>query len=344
MRFSRMSCGFLSLSTLFIATSLGAQAGGGRGGLGRGNANAAEFQAKRLPFEPGFRAYIVSNMAGMGAAVDMKEVMSGTEAGAPATSATASFADYEGYFRSLLTQEVNAAVRGARLGGAASFVVSDAHPGNAFGNILPWALDSGATLVRGFPRPIFMISGLDSTFGTLMFDGAVASAGSQGIMPHTFGFDQFTVNGKKLNEVAISALIAGEMGVSLSMVAGDDAVVEETRTMIPNGFVGVVTKYAVGRLAGITYSPARVRQMVAAGAAEAVRREKSGAFKPFTMAKPYKVEFTVQAAITDATVDQIAALPGFNLEKTGARSFRFTTSDAKQIGYLIDAMQPAVVR
>jgi D-amino peptidase len=344
MRLTHSVCGTLLLFAALGTSPLSAQGGGGRGGLGRGNANAAEFQAKRLPFERGFRAYIVANMAGMGAAVDLKEVMAGTEAGAPASTATASFADYEAHFRSLLTQEANATVRGARLGGAASFVVSDAHPGNAFGNILPWDLDSGATLVRGFPRPLFMISGIDSTFGTLMFDGAVASAGSQGIMPHTFGFDQFTVNGKKLNEVAICALIAGEMGVSLSMVAGDDAVVEETRGMIPNGFIGVITKYAVGRQAGITYSPAKVRQMVAAGAAEAVRKEKLGGFAPFRMDKPYRVEFTVQAAINDATVDQIAALPGFNLEKTGPRSFRFTTSDARQIGYLIDAMQPAVVR
>lgn len=322
------------------AVALPGQAGG-RGGPGTG---PNVFQGKHLPFENGFRVYIVSNMAGMGAAVDMKEVMAGTEAGAPAQTNTASFADYEGRFRSLLTQEANAAVRGARLGGARSFVVGDAHPGNSFGNILPWELDSAVVLVRGFPRPLFMISGLDSTFGTLMFDGAVASAGSKGILPHTFGFDAFSVNGKPLNEVAISALIAGEMRVSVSMVAGDDAAIEETRAMLPNGFVGVITKYAVGRQAGITYSPVRVRQMIAAGAAEAVRREKAGAFAPFKMDKPYRVEFTVQSSMSDDVVGQVAAMPGFTLEKTGPRSFRFTTESARQIGYLIDAMQPWVTR
>lgn len=328
------------LTLIAGATALPGQ-GGGRGGLG----NAANtFQGKRLPFEKGFRVFIVSNMAGMGAAVDMKEIMSGTEPGAPAQTNTASFADYETRFRSLLTQEVNAAVRGARLGGAKSFVVSDAHPGNAFGNILPWELDSATVLVRGFPRPLFMISGIDSTFGTLMFDGAVASAGSKGILPHTFGFDAFSVNGKPLNEVAICALIAGEMGVSVSMVAGDDAVIEETKSMLSNGFVPVITKYAIGRQAGITYSPAKVRRMVAAGAAEAVRREKAGAFAPFKMAKPYRVEFTVQSAMSDGAVGQIATMPGFTLERTGPRSFRFTTESARQIGYLIDALQPAVTR
>jgi D-amino peptidase len=336
------------VASLLLALSIAGPAmlpaqAGGRGGRGLSGA-PNQFQNKRLPVEPGFRVYIVSNMAGMGAAVDLKEIMAGTEAGAPAQTATASFSEYETRFRSLLTQEANAAIRGARLGGARSFVVSDAHPGNGFGNILPWELDSGAVLVRGFPRPLFMISGIDSTFGTLMFDGAVASAGSKGILPHTFGFDAFSVNGKPLNEVAICALIAGEMGVPVSMVAGDDAAIEETRSMLPGGFVPVITKYAVGRMAGITYSPAKVRQMIAAGAAEAVRREKAGAFKPFTLAKPYHVEFTVQGAMSDDMVAQVAAMSEFKLERTGPRLFRFTTESARQIGYLIDAMQPAVIR
>lgn len=331
----------ISLALLIASATLLAAQGGGRGGRGLGAPST--FPVKTLPFEPGFRAYIVSNMAGMGAAVDAKEVMTGSEPGAPPQSNTASFGEYESRFRSLLTQEANAAVRGARLGGARSFVVSDAHPTNGFGNILPWELDSGAVLIRG-SRPLFMISGIDSTFGTLMFDGAVASAGSKGIMPHTFGFETFTVNGKPLNEVAIMALIAGEMGVSVSMVAGDDAVIEETKTMLPGGFVPVITKYALGRIAGATYSPAKVRQLVSAGAAEAVRREKAGAFPPFKMDKPYRVEFTVQRAMTDDNITQVAAIPGFNFERTGPRSFRFTTENARQIGSLIDAMQPVVIR
>ncbi len=342
MRVNRLRC----LMPLLILAALGvAPLAAQRGGRGLGPPANNPFQGKGLPYETGFRAYIVMNMAGMGAAVDPKEIMSGTETGAPAQTNTASYADYEGRFRSLATQEANAAVRGARLGGAKSFAVSDAHPANGFGSLLPWEMDSAAILIRG-TRPLFMIAGLDSTFGTLMFDGAVASAGSNGIMTHTFGFDALTVNGKKLNEVAIMALIAGEMGVSVSMVAGDDAAIEETKAMLPAGFVPVITKYAVGRIAGITYSPAKVRQMISAGAAEAVRREKAGAFAPFKMDKPYHVEFTVQNGMSDDNIAQVAAMqiPGLTLERNGARGFRFTTDNAKLIGYVIDAMQPVVIR
>ncbi len=205
--------------------------------------------------------------------------------------------DYWDHFRSLLTQEVNATISGARLAGARSFVVNEGHGGNLFANVLPWDLDSTAILVRGFPKPLVMVTGIDSSFGTLMFTGAHANAGSRGVMAHNFAFDAFTVNGKVLNEVGINALIAGELGVSVSLVSGDDVLIEETKAMLPNGFVAIVTKRAIGRSAAITYSPAKVRQMLRAGATEAVRRERRGDFAPFTMERPYRVEFTLRRGL-----------------------------------------------
>ncbi len=84
-------------------------------------------------------------------------------------------------------------------------------------------------------------------------------------MPHNFAFDSFTVNGKVLNEVGINALIAGELGVAVSLVSGDDVLIAETKPMLTNGFVAIVTKRAVGRSAAITYSPVKVRQHAAGG-------------------------------------------------------------------------------
>ena len=111
--------------------------------------------------------------------------------------------------------------------------MNEGHGGNLFANVLPWDLDSAAILVRGFPKPLVMVTGIDSSFGTLMFTGAHANAGSPGVLAHNFAFDSFTVNGKTLNEVGINALIAGEMGVSVSLVSGDDVLIEETKKMLP---------------------------------------------------------------------------------------------------------------
>jgi D-amino peptidase len=299
------------------------------------------FRAKHVPREPGFRVFIVPDMEGMGSAVDIHEVIAGNEG---ERYRTLTSPDYWDRFRLLLTMEVNATIAGARLAGARSFVVNEGHGGNMFANVLPWELDTAAILVRGFPKPLVMITGLDSTFGTLMFTGAHANAGSPGVMAHNFAFDSFTVNGKPLNEVGINALMAGEMGVSVSLVSGDDVLIEETKRMIGSDFVPIITKRAVGRMAAITYSPARVRRMLQAGAAEAVRRERQGRIRPFTMERPYRVELKLRTSYPDSVVAGVAALTEFKLEKTGERSFRLVTDSAREMGYLLDAIEQVVLR
>jgi len=303
--------------------------------------SSAPFRDKQIPHEPGFRVFIVPDMEGMGSAVDIHEVIAGNE-GERYKELTGP--DYWDRFRLLLTREVNATIRGARSAGARSFVVNEGHGGNLFANVLPWELDSSAILVRGFPKPLVMVTGIDSSFGTLMFTGAHANAGSPGVLAHNFAFDSFTVNGKPLNEVGINALIAGELGVSVSLVSGDDVLIAETRKMLPDGFVAIVTKRAIGRSAAITYSPARVRRMLQAGAAEAVRRERRGDFKPLTMQRPYKVDFKLRQSYPDSIVKAVAALQEFRLEPTGERAFRYTTDSAKQMGWLLDAIEETVIR
>ena len=300
-----------------------------------------DFAHKRIPFEPGFRVYIVPDMEGMGSVVHTREVIAGNEA--PRYRELTS-PDYWQQYRRLLTEEVNATIAGARAGGAQSFVVNEGHGGNLFANVLPWELDPDAILIRGYPKPIVMATAIDSTFGTMMFTGAHANAGSPGVMAHNFAFDEFRVNGRVLNEVAINALIAGEMGVSVSLVTGDDVLIAETRDMLGNGFIGVVVKTAVGRNAAITYGPARVQQMLRDSAEAAVRRERAGEFAPFTLERPYRVEFTLRASYPEHYRDGVRMIEGgYRLERTGERSWRTTAASAREIGWLLDAIEEVVL-
>ena len=84
-------------------------------------ARTALFRAKSVPFEPGFRVFIVPDMEGMGSTVDTREVLAGNEGEAYRERSSP---DYWDRFRALLTAEVNATIAGARAGGAASFAVN----------------------------------------------------------------------------------------------------------------------------------------------------------------------------------------------------------------------------
>lgn len=300
------------------------------------------FANKRVPFEPGFRVYYIVDMEGMGSVVNIREVIAGNE-GERYKDRTST--DYWNFYRGLLTDEVNASIAGARSVGARSFVVNEGHGGNLFANVLPWQLDPDAILIRGFPKPLLMSTAIDSTFGAVIFTGAHANAGSAGVMSHNYAFDRFIVNGRVLNEPGINALIAGEMGVPLVLVAGDDAVVDEAKQLLGPDLVGVVVKTALSSSAAITYSPKRVQQMLRDSTALAIKRAMAKQYKPFTLAKPYRVEFDVRRSFPQEFIAGIDSLmPRYRFEKSGDRQYRMTTSSARDIGYLLDAIERVVLR
>ena len=135
-------------------------------------------------------------------------------------------------------------------------------------------LDPEAILIRGYPKPIVMSTGLNPKVDAIMIVGAHANAGSPGVISHSFAFDSFTVNGKALNEAGIAAFIGGEMGVPMILAAGDDVLTAETREML--GPIETVTvKTVFSRSAAAVLSPAEVHRQLREAAARAVRRAKA---------------------------------------------------------------------
>ena len=295
---------------------------------------------KRVPFEPGFRVYMIVDMEGMGSAVNSREVLAGTEGEAYKDRGGQ---DWWDHYRGLLTEETNAAIRGARQAGAKSFVVNEGHGANRFATLEPWSLDPAAILIRGYPKPMVMSTGIDSTFGTAMFLAMHSSPALPGVMAHNYAYVDFKVNGTFLNETGINALVLGEQGVAVSLVSGDDELAKEVRQILGDKVVYVTTKIALNSNAAITFSPAVVQKRLQEGAREATRRALAGEFKPFTLAKPYTVEITMRPSYPQAMVDKVNQLEGYGLEKTGDRSWRFTAPDAKRIAYTLDAIEAVVL-
>src|SRR5512145_1696915 len=69
--------------------------------------------------------------------------------------------------REWMTAEALAAIQGAQAAGATSFVLADSH-GNAQ-NLLIDQFPEDVRIVRGFPRPLSMMQGIDETFAAAVF-------------------------------------------------------------------------------------------------------------------------------------------------------------------------------
>src|SRR5882757_1488387 len=93
------------------------------------------------------KVYISADMEGISGIVDMDD-----------TQPTGR--DYQ-QGRLLMTEDINAAVRGALAGGATEIAVNDAH--GPMRNILPERLHEKAMLIRGKAKPMGMLEGLDKT-------------------------------------------------------------------------------------------------------------------------------------------------------------------------------------
>ena len=127
-------------------------------------------------------------------------------------------------FRRLMTLEVNAAIAGAAEAGATEFIVGDSHAGAQ--NIDIELLDKRARLIRAWPRPLEMMQGVDSACDAVIFVGYHAREGAaEGVLAHTFtGSVVVKLNGVEVPEAGFNAAIAGDFGVPVVFVSGDQTI------------------------------------------------------------------------------------------------------------------------
>ena len=189
--------------------------------------------------------------------------------------------------RKLLTEEVNAAVRGFFTGGASEIVVSDGHGGGGW--IAPDLLDERVKLQCGSSDVSW-----DDTFNdydALAFVGQHPKAGTPyGHFSHTQTGEciDFRVNGLSIGEFGQYALIAMQHQVPVIFASGCEALAKEASEMI-SGIVAVGVKrgtcpppppssmalscgLGLGQKGAIHLSPATARALIEQGASEAARR------------------------------------------------------------------------
>ncbi|HEX6447052.1 MAG TPA: M55 family metallopeptidase [Streptosporangiales bacterium] len=150
--------------------------------------------------------------------------------------------------RRYMTAEANAAVRGVLAYDAhATVVVADSHAG--FRNLLPHELDRRCTLVRGKPRRLGMLAGLDETTDAVLFVGYHGMAGTPcSVLSHTVSgasIARVTCNGRELGETGLNAALAAHHGAAPALAAGDDTLTEEAEEIAP-GIHTVTVKWAHG--------------------------------------------------------------------------------------------------
>lgn len=244
------------------------------------------------------KVYISADIEGVTGVVSWKQC------GAPSSE------HYDWAFaRRMMTHDVNAAIRGARAGGATEIVVKDSH--NVSMNLLVDELESGVELISGSrPGPDGMMEGIDlhpgKNFDHAFLVGYHARAGLEnGVMEHTISgrVHRLWVDGVERGEMGLSVYTAGHYQVPVSFVSSDNWGVAEALGLV-HGVQTVITKFGMGRFMAKLRHPSVVGPEIEAGAKAAM----TAGVKPVT-SKPtpvVSIEFN-----RSEEVDFASELPGW---------------------------------
>src|SRR6476619_6416647 len=192
--------------------------------------------------------------------------------------------------RKLYTEDINAAVRGAKAGGATEIVVMDCHgagEGYSWNSLIPEDLDPDCEFVvqdewTGYTA--FLEAGCDAA----LFVGMHAMAGTaDGVLNHTVSgvdWQNLWFNGVLVGETGINAALCGTWNCPVLLVTGDTATCEEARALLGPGLTTVAVKQGLGRYTARQIPPVRARQMIEEGAVRALADLK--AVPPYNPGKP----------------------------------------------------------
>ena len=237
-----------------------------------------------------------------------------------------------GRAREWMTAEVNAAIEGARAAGATEFVIADSH-GNGQ-SLLIDRLPDDVQVVRGFPRPLSMMQGIDNTFAAAIFIGYHASEmTTDAVRGHTFSSAKLlgvSLNGTEVSEGMFNAAVAGHFGVPVVFVSGDTKAVAQMKTVIP-AIEGAVVKEPLGYHSAMTRTPARAQEMIRAGVRAALERRTKIA--PYTVSSPITLDVGFKLTI-DA--ERASYIPG--LSRVSTHAVRGTLPDMPTIVRLVQIL------
>jgi D-amino peptidase len=221
--------------------------------------------------------------------------------------------------RVLYTEEINAAVRGAKRAGATEIIVMDCHgagKGWTFNSLIPERLDPACEWVvqtKWTEYTEALEQGCDAALCVAMHSMAGVADGG---MCHTVSGTQWHnlwFNDVLVGETGINAALCGHFGCPVLLVTGDEAVCREAKELLGDGLTTVAVKKSFGRQSARCIAPERARKMIEEGAERALANP--NAVSVYDPGKPCEVR--VEFATTDGPPQY---LPRHGLESVDGRT------------------------
>lgn len=200
--------------------------------------------------------------------------------------------------KDMLMHDLLAVIKGIKNTGSHEIVVYDMHTDGR--NIDMTQLDADIQVVMGKPINGNVYRGVGGHFDGLFLVGLHAMSREPGaLLAHSYliQYDSIHLNGELVGEIGVEAYLAGERGIPLVFVSGDDKGCEEAECLAP-GVVTAVVKKSLDEAQAICYTPAKTGEILQTAAADAANKAKSIAPKVIDKTVEIKIKYSACRYLT----------------------------------------------
>lgn len=233
--------------------------------------------------------------------------------------------------------------------GFEEIVIADSH--GPMVNLLVDELPEYVEIVRGYPRPLNMIAGIENCDAAVFLGYHAKFGTAKSTFDHTFSGRTITkikINGIEASEFLLNAYAAGEFKVPIILVAGETHLIEDDVKKYAPWAETVALKYSLSRISARSRSLTVIEQELRAAVKKAVAKFEKKNVKLLTAEKPVKIEITFSAThFGDAAemLPTVKRVDGLNVEYMAKniidayKTLELLTLAANGIAAILETMQ-----
>jgi D-amino peptidase len=176
-------------------------------------------------------------------------------------------------------------------------LVADSH--GPMVNIQVESLPEHVEIIRGFPRPLSMVAGIEGCDAAIFLGYHAKFGTTKSTFDHTYSggsIRKVEVNGIEASEFILNAYVAGELGVPVIMAAGEAQLLKEDVKKWAPWAETVALKDSLSRVSARSPSMAKIERELREAIKRAVMKLKAGEVKLLVADKPVDMRITFLAS------------------------------------------------
>lgn len=176
-------------------------------------------------------------------------------------------------------------------------VIADSH--GPMVNLLVDDLPEYVDIVRGFPRPLSMVSCAEGCQAALLLGYHAKFGTAKSTFDHTYSgrsINRVTVNGDLASEFLLNAYALGEFDVPVVLVAGEAQLLKDDVERYAPWAEVVILKRSLSRLSAISSSLTRIEKELRTAVKKAANKQKTGKMELLAPKKPVLIQIDFLAS------------------------------------------------